>query len=144
MSVGDRTRDGDLCLLPHLAWACAGPVCPASLCEFIGASDLLCLEGLVSLVSALHPPPPPCVLPASSSFQFPEPRGEGFEEDHLALSVPVVGLCICPRLLQEKASLMMAEQGARIYKGRAECHLCLHLCLCEAAGASETGVTDSL
>jgi hypothetical protein len=56
-----------------------------------------------------------------SSLVFPEPRWEGLmETSHLILSFKVshslhgflaVGLCICSHLLQEEASLMMAEEG---------------------------------
>jgi hypothetical protein len=33
---------------PHLAWTCTGPVCAAT----VSVLDLLCLEGLVFLVSS--------------------------------------------------------------------------------------------
>ena len=50
-----------------------------SLCEFISAVALLCLEDLVSLVSSI--PSGSYNLSASSSSGVPEPRGEEFDGD---------------------------------------------------------------
>jgi hypothetical protein len=79
-----------LCPLPIseldlLAQNCAGPVHAATVCESICGSALLCLEGLISLLSSFyfgtyH-------LCASSPAEFPDPQGL-METSHLGLSVP--------------------------------------------------------
>ena len=93
---------------PYLVQTWADPVRAASVSGFTCTQALLCLEGLDFLVS-LSPAGSSLLLPPLP--QFPEPR----------LSVPrsltlcIVGqwlLCLCSHLLQEEASLMMAEQGA--------------------------------
>lgn len=52
--------------------------CCHSHCEFIRSSFLLCLGGLISLVSSISPA---LSLPVSSSSGLPEPLGEGFDEE---------------------------------------------------------------
>lgn len=56
-----------------------GPVCSAIFSEFTCVRALLCLEGLVLLVNSITSGS--YSLSASSSTGFPEPRGEGIDED---------------------------------------------------------------
>lgn len=85
-------------------------------------TDALDLEGLVPLVSSI--PYGSKTLCAFFSTGFHKPSGEGSDRDILLracvprslilCTMPVclsVGFCICPHLLQETTSLMMAEQG---------------------------------
>ena len=81
-----------LCPLPIseldlLAQTCAGPVHAAKVCESICGSALLCLEGLISLLSSLPLALTIFVLLLLQSSLIPE--GENLmETSHLGLSVP--------------------------------------------------------
>ena len=73
-----------LCPLPIseldlLAQTCAGPVHAAKVCESICGSALLCLEGLISLLSSFYSGT--YHLCASSPAEFPDPRGGEFDGD---------------------------------------------------------------
>lgn len=67
-----------------------GPVCSAIFSEFTCVRALLCLEGLVLLVNSITSGS--YSLSASSSTGFPEPRGEGIDED-IPLSTEYSKVC---------------------------------------------------
>ena len=64
-----------------------------------------------------------CALSAPSSSEFPEHWGEGFDGDipfrtecfKVSHTLYNVCLCICSHLLQEEASLVMADQGTDLW-----------------------------
>lgn len=105
-----RSPSGADSLRPHLCCLC--------LRGFLCTLGLLCLKGLVSLVSSI--PSGTKALSASSSEEFPEPWGEGFDRDipfknwafqGLSLWIlPGCGPLYFYHLMYQEASLMMAEQ----------------------------------
>lgn len=93
--------------------------CCCSLCEVSCAEVLLCLEDSIFLESSI--PLDSYNRLSSFSTEFPEPFVKGIDEDisvrtdgpvsHSLHSWPVISFLISSHLLQEEASLAIAEQN---------------------------------
>lgn len=107
-----------------------------SLCEFIYASVLLCLEGTVSVKSFITSKS--YDLSVSSSTQIFEPWGEGFDEGipfrtqcfriSRSLTLPNGCFCVIPYIWQEEVSLMWIEKGTDAWYSGMSLGVILLLC----------------